>query len=596
MKLIVCDFETEDLHAAYDKGCKVRCVGFYNRAYKKVLSPKEAEEKLWELSKTHRVIFHNAAFDLSVIKTHYSRELYEALQVHDTQLMAYALDPTQGNSLEALCNKYLGSSKVVIKDFRSVPIRKLAQRCMKDCKLTYELYKLLHEELTEDEDAWNHYLNIDLPYVKLVVDMQHNGLKVAEDSLANLAKVLKRMNSALGKKLHKEYPVFSKQHWKGYHEYASMDDKGEWFYSSYSNISGTRVWEHCKYEPWNTNSPTQTTKVLRKLYPEVDFEFRKTKDGKETVDQKELQVFADYHKLPLLNLLAAKSKYSKLLEFTSTIGDHLRNGYVYADMNQCVTRTGRLSSSNPNLQNIPAREKGTRFRKLFVAPEGYKLIVGDLDRIELVVLAHYLEEYGYSTYMADAIRAGEDLHQLNADNWNCERYHAKKVIFTLVYGSGDFKLAATLGVTLERAREIKQAIFKTTGLDEFREYVCRAARRANGVLHDIMGRRMVVPELLSSNHAVRASGERKINNYLIQGSAGSIFKYLQLEAYDALQEADLHPLHCNVVHDESIYMDAIDVAYEVAEVCTKAYSNDDILCVPIRATFNVGDSWYSAKG
>lgn len=594
MKYIVCDFETEDLHAAYTTECKIRCVGFYGKSYKAVVTAEEARAKLWELSDTHRIVFHNASFDLSVIKTHFGDELFNALEVHDTQLIAYCLNTAQKNSLDALAEKYLDNSKVKISNFKTVNIKKLAHRCFKDCKLTYELFQVLYDELTEDEEALQHYYDVELPYIKLVIEMQLSGLHTDRTELEHLDKVLHRLNAYIERKLHKFCYALSHEEWKGYHEYASMDDNGEWFTTSYSNYKGETTWWHTKLTVWNTNSVEQNCKVLKKLYPRVDFGFRQTKDGKDTVDVKELQTLASFHKLPVLQLLAAKSKYAKLLEFTQTLSNAIcSNSYIYANMNQCVTRTGRLSSSKPNLQNIPAREHGKKFRKLFTAPEGFKLVVGDLDRIELVVLAHYLETYGYSTYMADAIRAGQDLHQLNADAWQCERFHAKKVIFTLVYGSGDFKLAATLGVSLERAREIKQAIFKSTGLDEFREYVCRAARRAGGMLHDIMGRRLPVPEIMSNNNAIRAAGERRINNYLIQGSAGSIFKELQLRAKESLD--DLPVRQCNVVHDEAIYVSPIEYAYNVVKVCNEAYTDDSILSVPIRATFKAGDSWYEAK-
>jgi DNA polymerase I-like protein with 3'-5' exonuclease and polymerase domains len=601
MKLIVCDFETEDLAAAYDSNCKIRCVGFYSKSYKAVLTAKEAEDKLWELSETHRVIFHNASFDLSVIWTHYGRELFDALEVHDTRLMAYCLDSTQKNSLETLAQKYLGQSKVEVADFRTVSIKKLAHRCYKDCKLTYELYRNLIHELSDDDEALEHYYSIELPYVKLIVEMQLNGLGLDAKALAHYTRVLERFSQYAERKMFKHHSINSHSEWRGVYEHFSLLSDGTPITTYYSNIKGGKKWWQTELDWWNPNSATQNTQVLRKLYPKVQFEFRKTKDGKETIDSKELKDFAAYFNLPLLRVMATKAKLKKMLEFATTLSlaavwtsTGLR---IYASMNQCVTRTGRLSSSNPNLQNIPARDGyGNRFRKLFVPAHGKALVVGDLDRIELVVLAHYLEEYGFSTYMADAIRAGQDLHQVNADNWGVERTPAKKVIFTLVYGSGDFKLAGTLGCTVERAREVRQAINDSTGLNEFRDFVVRSAKNSGGVLHDLLGRRLYVPELLSSNQEKYAAGVRQINNYLIQGSAGSIFKYLQLEAKDALLHTNLPmPTLCNVVHDEAIYEQELEYAVETAAVLTKAFTNDSLLSVPIRAEFKVGNSWYEAK-
>lgn len=592
MKTITCDFETQDLAARYDKDCAIRCVGFYNNSYRKVLSAREAEEKLHELAGTHRFIFHNASFDMAVIRTHYGIELFNKLKYHDTQLLAYCLDASQKVSLQELAKKYFNKSKVSIDDFRTVDIKRLALRCLKDCELTYNLFKALRSEIEADEDAYNHYAKIELPYVKLIIEMELNGLGISEQELRRLYASLTRLTEYTSRKLHKHHSVNSTTHWRGNKRWSGMLDNGEWFETTYSNLSGTQVWEHTKLELWNHNSSTQNALVLKKLYPRAGFDFRETKDGKITVDSKELSDWAKYYKYPVLTLLAAKSKQAKLLDFCSNLNEHNKNGRIYASMNQCVTRTGRLSSSNPNLQNIPARDaKGKRFRKLFVPAEGQLLVVGDLDRIELVVLAHYLEEYGYSTYMADAIRAGDDLHQLNADNWKCKRDQAKKVIFTLIYGAGDLKLASTLGCDIREVRAIKQNIFDATGLEDFREQVIRQCKRNDGVLHDIMGRRLCVPEIMSSNPEKRAAGERRINNYLIQGSAGSIFKYLQLKAKRTVPNVDL----LNVVHDEAIYSASVDYAEEASTLLTQAYSNDSILSVPVRASFKAGQNWYAAK-
>ena len=594
MKLITVDFETEGLEARYDKSCGIRCVGFYNKTFKKVLSSREAEAKLWELADTHKLIIHNASFDMSVIRTHYGTELYEKLQFHDTQVMAYCIDTTQGNSLEALASKYFDDHKISIDDFRTVDIRRLAKRCIKDCELTYELYKVLDEELKVDENAYLHYKHIELPYVKLIIEMELNGLGIDLGRLEWLEKALNRLSSYVSKKLHKSCYTRSHVHWKGQRRHGSMLLDGSWYEPTYSNIAGQQVWEHTKLEVWNTGSSTQNAEVIKKLYPRVDFEFRKTKDGKLTVDSKELSDWAKYYKLPVLTQLASKNRQTKLLEFCTSLSNNAVDGRIYASMNQCVTRTGRLSSSKPNLQNIPARgSSGAKFRKLFVPGEGRKLIVGDLDRIELVVLAHYLEEYGFSTYMAEAIRAGDDIHSINAESWNCPRDMAKKVIFTLVYGGGDLKLAITLGIPVAQVREIKQAIFRATGLEEFRASVILSCRRNKGVLHDILGRRLCVPEILSSNQEKRAAGERRINNYLIQGSAGSIFKVLQLTAKDNLGDMPVDLL--NVVHDEALYEADGAVAEEAAPILTESFSNDDLLNVPIRAEFHTGTSWYAAK-
>lgn len=600
MKLMYADFETRGLESAYTTECPVVLLGVRSKTIKKVIGPHKIKEWLEATVDEYKYVWHNSAFDMSVIKTHYGEDLYNRMRFHDTMLMAYCNDTSlQSFSLDNLAEHYLGRKKVKVADFKAASKQELAQRVIGDLALTKELFELLVDELRDDERAWDHYRRIELPYVRRIIEMQLNGLQVDETKLAHVDQLLNRYQAKLSLRITRTHYALPGKHWKGRQNYVSMLSSGDWFETTFSNIAGERRWEHSELEVWNTNSPQQTAKVLRKLYPKTKWEFRKTKDGKDTVSSEELIELAEQKQLPLLHYLASANKTSHYQSsFTAPIQKYMRDGRIYASMNQCVTRTGRLSSSKPNLQNIPRKGKvGAMFRDLFVAGPGNKILVGDLDRIELVVLAHYLEEYGFSTYMADAVRAGTDLHQVNADAWECDRDPAKKGIFTLIYGAADDKFADTMGLSLERSRQIKAKIQETTGLFDFREMVVRNCRNNGGVLHDILGRKLCVPEVLSNNQTIRASGERKICNYLIQSSAGSIFKVLQNDAEVMLQEAGLTKLvKLNVVvHDESVYEAASEVAELACSVLDSAYNDMGLLSVPITAKFQIGNSWYEAK-
>ena len=609
MKLLFCDIETRGLEAAYDPECQVVLGGFMGSGIKKVVGAAKLGGFLSSVVDKYRLVFHNSAFDLSVIKTHYGDELYERIQYHDTMLMAYCLNTAiPSYSLDNLAELFLGKKKVKVADFRTASQEQLIKRVIGDIKLTQDLFYQLKEELQEDEEAWEHYKGIELPYVRRIIEMQLNGLQVDTAKLAHTDKLLNRYHSKLSLSIRKKFYAFKGGRWKGRNDYTYLMPNGEWFESSYSNLGGKQTWEHCKLEPWNPNSPQQTCKVLKKLYPRVEWNFRKTKDGKDTVKSEELIEMAEVKNLPLLNLLANQNKTSHYISsFVTPINKLMRDtGRIYANMNQIVTRTGRLSSSNPNLQNIPRKGKvGSLFRSVFTARPGYSVVVGDLDRIELVVLAHYLEEYGFSTYMADAIRSGADLHSVNTESWICKqsdvsaetwarsRDAAKKGIFTLVYGASDEKFAHTMGMSIAQAQEVKLKIQESTGLFDFRDMVTRQAIANGGLLHDWLGRRLYVPELLSAE--TKAEGERKINNYIIQSTAGSVFKVLQNDASFALNILDIDNYLCVVVHDEAFYEVSTEQVDEAISVLNSSFCNDQLLNIAVTANFKAALNWKDAK-
>jgi len=179
---------------------------------------------------------------------------------------------------------------------------------------------------------------------------------------------------------------------------------------------------------------------------------------------------------------------------------------------------------------------------------------------------------------------------------------AKKIIFSIIYGAGAKKVEASLNLGLKKTKELISKVEAQLNLVEYKEYVAQSARHQGGVLHTVLGRRLVIPELLSNDQEEYASGFRKVNNYLIQGSAGDIFKELQLRAYyeEAFKEFQLSfyknyaPLI--VVHDEAVYEAHDWAADNVAGLLTGIYSAKDILSIPINCQFNVGDTWAEAKG
>lgn len=602
--MIICDIETEGLEATHDVNCKVKLIGMLDTEERKcVFTSLDKFPKYLEEWCDREWCFHNAKFDLQVLINHGVTLDLPSLKLHDTQVMAYCWDTSLDSySLDSLSKLYLGHRKVQVDDWKEACMELLVKRCKKDLELTAALFEYLNTNMLTDIEAYNQYLNVEVPYVKIVTLMEQAGACVDIPALENYGRVLERYLGVLSTAKNRMFYSFK----SGTVKYTRTKEQ-EWLPLSrtfattyYSNVKGEKRYQRTELDVWNTNSPEQNARVLSTLYPKYDFQFRETKTGKLTVNSKELTSYD----VPLSQVI---KKYvdaeQKLSSFVRPILRFQRDGVVYGHFNQTITRTGRLSSSEPNLQNIPRKGKhGAKFRSFFVAPEGKVLLVGDLDRIEIVVLAHYLHTLGFSDYMAEAIRAGIDVHSANTEKWfnltrddkDFQKYRndfAKTVIFSIIYGAGVNKVAANLKVNKTEAKAIMTKVDKELNLQAYKDSVALSCRQNGGVLHTIMGRRLVVPEILSSNQDEYQAGYRKINNYLIQGSAGDIFKELQLRAFD-----QLHIFPNIVVHDEGLYEVKDDErSRRNCARLSKIYSADDILSVPITCTFNVGKTWKEAK-
>jgi DNA polymerase-1 len=614
--MIICDIETRGLEATYDTSCEVVLIG--------MLDTNEGKAKVCNLSNFPKYLdmwgnrewcFHNAKFDLQVLLCHLPnfKEYFYTLPIHDTQVMAYCLNSSdKGYSLDKLSEKYLGHKKVEVKDWQNASLELLVQRNIKDLQLTAALFEVLSLQLQQDELAMAQYLNIELPYVKLIALMEQAGAPLDKDALSKLHDELEQEVAELEVERSSYFYSFRSGTTKfmknEQSEYLPL--LGKWNTTLFSNVKGERKYARTELDIWNPNSSEQNALVLQHLYPKYEFNFRQTKAGKLTVNSDELRSY----EVPLSETVRKHvDAEQKLSSFTRPMKERLRDGRIYGSFNQTITRTGRLSSSNPNLQNIPRKgEKGKAFRKLFKAQEGFKLVVGDLDRIEIVVLAHYLKTLGFSDYMAEAIEQGVDVHTANTKQWfdltgeeedfGSWRDIAKTIIFAIIYGAGAKKVESKLKLGLKKTKELISKVEVQLNLVEYKEYVAQSARHQGGVLHTVLGRRLVIPELLSNDQEEYASGFRKVNNYLIQGSAGDIFKELQLRAYyeEAFKEFQLSfyknyaPLI--VVHDEAVYEAHDWAADNVAGLLTGIYSAKDILSIPINCQFNVGDTWAEAKG
>lgn len=352
-------------------------------------------------------------------------------------------------------------------------------------------------------------------------------------------------------------------------------------------------------EEFNINSPKQLGVALfEKLGLPCK---KKTKSGYST-NAEVLEGLINAH--PVVPMVL---QYRTLAKLKSTYCDGLlkvigKDGRIHSSFNQTETRTGRISSTEPNLQNIPVRtELGREMRKFFKAKDGYVFVDADYSQIELRVLAHISGDKN----MIQAFKNNEDIHTITASqvfNMPVEmvtpimRSRAKAVNFGIVYGIGAYSLAKDIGVTNKEAkRYIDSYLAHYSGVDEYMKNVVEKAKK-DGYVETMYGRRRYLPELTAGNHMTRAFGERVARNMPIQGTAADIIKIAMVKVFNRLQQENLRSRLILQIHDELIVEAPQDEAMRVAILLQEEMENAVKLDVPLVADAAVGKTWYEAKG
>lgn len=300
-------------------------------------------------------------------------------------------------------------------------------------------------------------------------------------------------------------------------------------------------------------------------------------------------------------------EFRTLSKLKSTYCDGLlkvvgERGRIHSSFNQTETRTGRISSTEPNLQNIPVRtELGRELRRFFCAKEGWMLVDADYSQIELRVLAHIADD----KVMLDAFKNGDDIHAITASqvfNMPLEmvtpimRSRAKAVNFGIVYGIGAFSLSKDIGVSRKEAQNyINAYLEKYSGVNEYMHRTVEKAK-SDGYVETMFHRRRYLPELVSSNHNLRAFGERVAMNMPIQGTAADIIKIAMIRVQRRLEREQLRARLILQVHDELIVEAPADEAMRVAMLLQEEMEHAAQLSVPLTAEASVGQTWYDAKG
>lgn len=621
--LIFCDIETEGLESTFDPSVKITRIGIAIED-----EPAQSYDFTNEFTRCgvsgvidayitngDTFVFHNAAFDVTTLRLNG----YNIVNYEDTMAMSYCLNPAplQYHSLANLA-ALAGGEKTHFDfsdDAEDYEGRddELTQYNINDVEITRKVYWYLHEQLVKDRELHDYYLGVELPYIECIIDMLRNGVLMDIPTLERMYDGL-TADRAVKVQALELYGGFLPDKEVKYSKNVLFSAKPLQLVG-YNKKNGVVTYDHCTIKPFNPNSGQQLEEVfIRKGF--TDFP-NYTNTGKPSFNRESLEEIPH----PLARQIVELKDLDAVLKFVPPLMEVSFDGRLRTHFKQFNTVTGRLSSASPNLQNMPAQKKAGdtysyraddayNIRKCFIAPDGYQLVVGDLNRIELVVLAYYLELVLGFTGMSDAVRAGEDLHQTNADLWQCERRVAKTVIFCLVYGGGANKIAHITGISVKEAKQVIKRIYDTTPIQELKENLISHARKNRGCFKDVLGRLLKVEGILYDKQSKEyARAERQCFNYLIQGSAASIFKYLQNEARDRYWN-DIRNENVNIgyhelkqllqVHDEVVYEVPDWAAEDSCKVLTNIFTNDTILStenfrVPITCEFQFAQNWYDAK-
>ncbi len=512
---------------------------------------------------------HNIKYDIKVLACYDINVQGAAV---DTMIASYLLSPgTRQHNLDTLTFTELGHQKITKEDllgkgrnkieFRDVPTEKLYNYSCEDADFTYRLAKKLMPELKKQK-LDKLFKTIEMPLVAVLVEMETNGIMISSNFLAKLSQKVNKKIKQLKAKIHKQ--------------------------------AGKK---------FNINSTQQLREILfEKLAIPTDG-IAKTKTGLSTAAD-ELAKLKDLH--PIIKLI---QEYRELTKLANTYIDALpklvnsKTGRLHTSFNQSVTATGRLSSSDPNLQNIPIRtELGREIRKAFIANKSHKLLSLDYSQVELRLAAHMSGD----KKMIKAFCNGADIHQMTAAEINQVapeavtremRRQAKAINFGIIYGQGPHGLSQGADIPYWRAKEfIEQyfAIYKD--VKKFIDQTIEQARK-KGHIETLFGRRRYLPEINSSVMQVRKTAERMAVNTPLQGTAADMIKMAMIEIQSLINcEFNANHREYDVkmllqVHDELLFEIKSDKVEEVAKKLKDIMENVIKLKVPVVVDVKVGDNW-----
>lgn len=512
------------------------------------------------------MIGHHLKYDLTILER---AGLSVSCGLDDTLLMSYVLDAATGrHDMDSLALRHLGHQTISYEDvcgkgakqirFDDVAIETAAQYAAEDADITYRLFQCFAERLSAVPALASIYRDLELPVMGILRSIENHGALIDPDILAQQSLDLGQRLDAL--------------------EAEAIDLVGR---------------------PFNLASPKQLQAIL---YDELKLPvLKKTPKGQPSTNEEVLQELAlDY---PLPKILITHRSLSKL---KGTYTDKLPldidpiDGRIHTSFHQAVTSTGRLSSSDPNLQNIPIRtEEGRRIRKAFIAPPGWVVLASDYSQIELRIMAHLSADRG----LVQAFARGDDIHRATAgDVFGVEpmfvtddlRRRAKAINFGLIYGMSAFGLARQLGIDRGEAQQYIDRYFERyPGVKQYMERT-RAMAHDQGYVETVFGRRLMLPDIHAKQAPVRQAAERAAINAPMQGTAADIIKRAMIAVWAWLEHSDVPCRLLLQVHDELVFevdSRAIDAARAGIRTAMESAAE---LSVPLVVEMGHGRSWFEA--
>ncbi|MFL2505372.1 MAG: DNA polymerase I [Candidatus Azotimanducaceae bacterium] len=512
------------------------------------------------------IVGQNIKYDLSVLAKF---GLRVSARIEDTMLQSYVLNSVASrHNMDDLALKYLGISTTSFEDiagkgvkqttFDTIDIQIATDYASEDADITFRLYKFFISKLEEEPKLKTIYEEIELPLVKNLSQLERKGVLIDKKLLTEQSSNLKDKIDQLEKKA-----------------YALAE------------------------EEFNLGSPKQ---LIRILYERLELPIlKKTPKGQPSTAESVLQELAYSYPLPKLII-----EYRALSKLKSTYTDQLPRqifqgtGRVHTSYHQAVTATGRLSSSNPNLQNIPIRsEEGRQIRKAFIAKENCKIIAADYSQIELRIMAHLSGDQG----LISAFKDGLDIHkttaseifQLSLDEVTEDhRRKAKAINFGLIYGMSAFGLSKQLSILRNEAQDYIDSYFaRYPGVLAYMERI-KSEAAENGYVETLYGRRLYLSEIRSSNFHRRQAAERTAINAPMQGTAADIIKLAMISVDRWLEENQLGSGITMQVHDELVLEVPISEVELIVRELPPLMENAATLSIPLIVDLGLGRNWDEA--
>ena len=517
-------------------------------------------------SEQHLKVGQNLKYD-SHILLHYGIQLRGI--AFDTMLESYVLDSmATRHDMDSLSLKYLGRKTISFEDiagkgknqltFNQIPIQQATQYAAEDADITLQLHQNLWPKLEAIPALSKVLQTIEMPLLPVLTRMEHTGILLDSQQLHQQSQELQELCQTIEQQAYQ--------------------------------LAG---------ETFNLNSPKQLQAIL---FDKLGIPpLKKTPTGQASTAEPILQELALEHELPALIM-----QYRSMSKLKSTYTEALpkqicsKTGRVHTSYHQAVASTGRLSSSDPNLQNIPIRtEQGRRVRKAFIAPAGYKILAADYSQIELRIMAHLSGDQG----LLSAFAQGADIHKATAAEVfdtpleqvsSDQRRSAKAINFGLIYGMSAFGLAKQLHIGRHDAQRYVDRYFeKYPGVKQYMDNI-RSQAAADGYVETIFGRRLYLPDIHSKNGQIRQAAERTAINAPMQGSAADIIKIAMVALDKRLQESTIDARMLMQVHDELVFevkeTEVQALTALVKETMESAASLDVALIVDI----GIGDNWDEA--